>query len=241
MNQLPAVTKLILFDIDGTLVLTGGAGRRALSRAFEDLFALPDCLNGVPMSGRTDAWIIGEVAARHGLPMPPCAIDQLRTAYVSHLQTEIQEPGPSLKGVMPGILPLLQIISGRNDGYLALLTGNFEQGARIKLEYFDLWRYFPCGGFGDDAPDRNSLLGKAIARVAECGGPAVEPKDVVIVGDTPLDVAVAVAGGARSVAVATGGYDVDTLWASGADAVFEDLSDVSAVLGAFGFGEIGTG
>ncbi len=129
---------------------------------------------------------------------------------------------------------LLEALSARDDVYVALLTGNFEAGARIKLEYFDLWRYFGGGAFGDGAHERNGLLPKALAAVRARGGPDVDPSDVVIIGDTPLDVAVAVAGGARSLAVATGGHDVAALSESGADAVLPDLSDVDAVLEAMG-------
>jgi phosphoglycolate phosphatase-like HAD superfamily hydrolase len=228
------VTRLILFDIDGTLVLTANAGRRALSRAFEELFAVANALDGVAIAGRTDYWIVAEVAATHGLPCDMHAVERIRAAYLRHLPVEIEEPSPH-KAVMPGVRSLLDALAKRDDAYLALLTGNFEEGARVKLEYFDLWRYFRCGAFGDNVPDRNGLLARALARVRACGGPAVDPGDVVIVGDTPLDVAVAVAGGTRSVAVATGGYDMKTLRASGADVVLNDLSDGAAVLDAMGF------
>jgi len=228
------VTRLILFDIDGTLVRTADAGRRALSRAFEELFAVTNALDGVPLAGRTDSWIVADVAAKRSLRLDDHTVERLRSAYLRYLPTELDEPGLR-KGVMPGVRPLLQALSTREDAYVALLTGNFEDGARIKLEYFDLWRYFRCGAFGDNAPERNGLLPRALARVRACGGPAVDPGAVVIVGDTPLDVAVAVAGGARSVAVATGNCDVATLSASGADVVLNDLSDVPAALDAMGF------
>jgi len=115
-----------------------------------------------------------------------------------------------------------------------LLTGNLEHGARVKLEYFDLWRYFRCGAFGDDAVERNGLFADALARVKKIGGPVFAAADVVIVGDTPLDIAVARAGGARSVGVATGSYDVAALQAAGADAVLVDFSDLAATLAAMG-------
>jgi len=228
------VIRLILFDIDGTLVRTADAGRRALSRAFEELFAVTNALDGVPLAGRTDSWIVADVAAKRNLRLDVHTVERLRSAYLRCLPAELDEPGLR-KGVMPGVRPLLQTLSTREDAYVALLTGNFEEGARIKLEYFDLWRYFRCGAFGDNAPERNGLLPRALARVRACGGPAVDPGAVVIVGDTPLDVAVAVAGGARSVAVTTGNYDVATLSASGADVVLNDLSDVAAALDAMGF------
>ena len=225
--------RLILFDIDGTLVRTADAGRRALSRAFEELFAVTNALDGVPLAGRTDSWIVADVAAKRSLRLDDHTVERLRSAYLRYLPTELDEPGLR-KGVMPGVRPLLQALSTREDAYVALLTGNFEDGARIKLEYFDLWRYFASGAFGDSAHDRNTLLAEALARVRAAGGPTVDPTDVVVVGDTPLDVAVAVAAGARSLAVATGSYDAEALRASGADVVLDDLSDVPTVLEGLG-------
>jgi phosphoglycolate phosphatase len=223
------VTKIILFDIDGTLVLTGGAGVRAMSRAFEELFTVPDAFRGIPMFGRTDAGILFDAAAAHGVATRELA--RFRGVYLAHLATEVGKPGPR-KGIMPGVRPLLDSLANRSDVYLALLTGNYEEAARVKLEYFDLWRYFRCGAFGDEAIDRNSLLPKALDRIRQCGGPDVGPADVVVVGDTPLDVACAAAAGARSIAVATGSYDVDALRSTGADVVLTDLSDEADVLQA---------
>jgi phosphoglycolate phosphatase len=223
------VTKIILFDIDGTLVLTGGAGVRAMTRAFEELFTISDAFRGIPMFGRTDAGILFAAAAAHGVGTGELA--RFRGVYLAHLATEVGKPGPR-KGIMPGVRPLLDSLANRSDVYLALLTGNYEEAARLKLEYFDLWRYFRCGAFGDDAPDRNSLLPKALDRIRECGGPDVGPSDVVVIGDTPLDVACAAAAGARSIAVATGSYDVDALRSTGADVVLTDLSDETDVLRA---------
>jgi phosphoglycolate phosphatase-like HAD superfamily hydrolase len=229
------VIKLILFDIDGTLVLTGGAGLRAMTRAFSEVFGVGNGFEGIAMNGRTDRWIIGQMAALHGIDCDEATFRQFRDTYVSHLTTEVHQPGPR-KGVMPGVRPLLDMLQARSDAFLALLTGNFEAGARVKLEYFDLWKYFRCGAFGDHAQERNGLLGTALDRVRACGGPHVSPADVVIVGDTPLDVAVAAAGGARSVAVATGTHDIEALRASGADVALQDLSDAPCVLSALGLG-----
>jgi phosphoglycolate phosphatase-like HAD superfamily hydrolase len=225
------VTRVVLFDIDGTLVLTGGAGVRAMTRAFEELFAVPNAFQDIPMPGRTDARILYDAAAAHGIPTQ--ALGQFRPAYLSHLSVEIEKPGPR-KGVMPGVRPLLDELSRRDDLFLALLTGNFEEAARVKLQYFDLWRYFPCGAFGDETPDRNHLVPAALARVRECGGPEVDGTAATVVGDTPLDIACAATAGARSVAVATGSYDVDALRAAGGDIVLDDLSDLDAVLAAIG-------
>jgi phosphoglycolate phosphatase len=215
-------------------VLTGGAGARALSRAFEEVFGVHDGLRGVSMAGRTDAWIVSQAVVAHGLFCDAETLRRFRERYLSHLGDEVRRPGPR-KGVMPGVRSLLDALAARHDAFLALLTGNIEHGARIKLEYFDLWRYFRCGAFGDAALERNGLLQTALARVEACGGPSPRRSDIVVVGDTPLDVAVARAGGVRSVAVATGTYDVAALGASGADVVLEDFSDLRAALEAFGF------
>ena len=198
-----------------------------MTHAFDDLFAVPDAFREISMPGRTDRWILSDAAAAHGI----AAADLTRfpDVYLPHLVRELAQPGPR-KGVLPGVRALLDALADRPDVHLALLTGNYESAARVKLEYFDLWRYFRCGAFGDDAPDRNGLLPKALARVRACGGPEVPASAAVVIGDTPLDVACAAAAGARSIAVATGDFDVAALRAAGADVVLEDLSDTEAVL-----------
>jgi phosphoglycolate phosphatase-like HAD superfamily hydrolase len=200
-----------------------------MTRAFEDLFAVSDAFRGIPMPGRTDSWILSDAAAAHRIPA--AELSRFHDAYIVHLAQELERPGPR-KGVMPGVRELLEELTSRDDIYLALLTGNYKEAARLKLQYFDLWRYFRCGAFGDDAPDRNGLLGKALATVRACGGPAVSPAETVVVGDTPLDVECASVSGARSIAVATGGYGVEALRAAGADVVFDDLRDTRAVVDA---------
>jgi phosphoglycolate phosphatase-like HAD superfamily hydrolase len=131
---------------------------------------------------------------------------------------------------MPGVRELLDALAPREDVYLALLTGNYEAGARLKLEYFDLWKYFPCGAFGDDAPHRNVLVPKALATVAARGGPDFAAADAIVIGDTPLDIGCAAHVGARSLAVATGSHSVEELRAAGADDVLQDLADTTEVL-----------
>jgi phosphoglycolate phosphatase len=220
-----------LFDIDGTLVLTGGAGVRAMSRAFQELFAVDDAFRGIPMPGRTDASILADAAAAHGIPPDSPALARFPDIYLRYLPIELDQPGPR-KDIMPGVRPLLDTLSVRDDVHLSLLTGNYERAAKVKLDYFDLWRYFAGGAFGDAAPDRNTLVTQAVARAAQFGGLRVRMSEVIVIGDTPLDVACAAASGARSIAVATGSHGVADLEAAGADAVFEDLSDTPAVLAA---------
>ena len=120
---------LILFDIDGTLVLTGGAGGRAMSLAFEDVFSVRKAFEGISMAGRTDSWILADGAAAHGIPHDSQDLARFREVYLRHLPVELEKPG-SRKGVMPGVRDLLDALSKRDDVYVALLTGNYEAGAR---------------------------------------------------------------------------------------------------------------
>ena len=224
------IAHLVLFDIDGTLVLTGGAGIRAMNRACEDITGHPDVLDGIAIAGRTDWIILEDALARQGRALDRSLLHELRERYVQHLREEITMPGRGAKGVMPGIRELLDALHARGDVALGLLTGNFAEGARVKLEYFDLWKYFPCGAFGDDASDRNALVPVAIERARVCGVADASPSDVVVVGDTPHDIACAMAVGARPVGVATGSYSVEDLRSRGAEAVFPDLRDTATFL-----------
>ena len=224
------MSKLVLFDIDGTLVLTGGAGVRAMNRAVESLVGGTDLLQEIPVAGRTDWIILHDALARIGRPMDDDLFARIKDAYVANLREEILQRGTGTKAVLPGIDALLPVLQGREDIMLGLLTGNFHEGARIKLQYFDLWRYFRCGAFGDDAADRNALVPFALERARGCGLPAVAYEDVFVIGDTPHDVACADAVGAVPIAVATGSYSVDDLRRTGARVVLEDLSDTNGFL-----------
>jgi phosphoglycolate phosphatase len=220
--------KLVLFDIDGTLVLTGGAGIRAMNRAGESVLGISNLLDGIPVAGRTD-WIILHDALRqagHDLDEP--LFERMRDAHHEFLREEIVRPGDGVKDVMPGIRQLLPLLQSSADIALGLLTGNFEQAARIKLGHFDLWEYFRCGAFGDDAADRNALVPFAVDRARACGLGDFDYASVVVIGDTPSDVACANAVGALPVAVATGTYSVAQLRKTGAPIVLEDLSDTEA-------------
>jgi phosphoglycolate phosphatase len=222
--------KLVLFDIDGTLVLTGGAGLRAMNRALEEVLGHADGLTGIPLAGRTDWSILSDAVRKVGRSLDGSLLDGLRDAYLRNLAREVEQPGHGVKAVMPGVRELLDALAARDDVFVGLLTGNFEEGARIKLGHFDLWRYFSCGAYGGDAADRNALVPFAVARARACGLPDIDASDVIVVGDTPHDVSCAQAAGAVPVAVATGGYTVDQLRETGAEIVFSDLSDTESFL-----------
>jgi phosphoglycolate phosphatase len=222
---------LVLFDIDGTLVLTGRAGLRAMTRVFDARYGCRDVLDGVPVAGRTDWAIFIDALARVGhTGLDEALLRELREQYLACLREEIQHRGEGVKDVMPGVRELLDRLSSRQDVWLALLTGNFAEAARIKLEHFDIWKYFRCGAFGDDAADRNLLVPVAVERARRAGSSPIPADRVFVVGDTPHDIACAHAAGAVSVGVATGGFTVDQLRQCGARIVFEDLSDTDAFL-----------
>ena len=167
MRQDPGL--LLLFDIDGTLVLTGRAGMRAMQRTFADLFGVDDAFAGVPTAGRTDSYLVSAALQRAGLPDSPDEHRRFREAYVPRLSEEILQPGTGFKGVMPGVRELLAAASADARVHVGLLTGNYRDAALVKLSYFALWDFFPWGAFSDDAADRNALVPIAQARALEHG------------------------------------------------------------------------
>ena len=225
------MAKLVLFDIDGTLVLTGGAGIRALNLAGHAVLGVENMIDGIQVAGRTDWIILHDAVNRQGRLLDDELFGCLRTEYLIRLRDQILLPGRGLKAVMPGVEALLTALSARDDVFLGLLTGNFQESARIKLEHFDLWRYFKCGAFGDDAPDRNALVPFALERARDGGLGNARYEDVLVIGDTPHDVACAHAVGASAIAVATGSYTVEQLRHSGAPVVLQDLSDTETLVG----------
>jgi phosphoglycolate phosphatase-like HAD superfamily hydrolase len=222
--------KLILFDIDGTLIDSGGAGVRSLNLAFQDLFSIPDAFSAIAMAGKTDTQIIREGLVAWGLPPGDGVIPRVIVIYLSHLLDEVHNDRRHLKN---GVIELLAALSEEADRvHLGLLTGNIERGARIKLDPFGLNAYFPFGAFGDDEEDRNKLLPVAVQRYHALYGREIDFPGCVIVGDTPRDVECAKRFGAACIAVATGPYGIDQLAQSGADRVLEDLTDLGAILEA---------
>jgi phosphoglycolate phosphatase len=232
-ENLPSPTRLVLFDIDGTLITTGRAGLRGMNAAFQRLHGRADALEGISFAGRTDRAIVTDIFRALGIDSSPEAVDELRDAYLEHLQEEIRKPVPD-SGVLPGVEASLRALEIRPEVAIGLLTGNFERGAAIKLGHFDLWRRFGFGAFGDVHADRRHLVPVAIGEAERVTGASVPPSRVIVIGDTPLDVDCAHAHGAVAVAVATGPYSVAELTASGADLVLETLEDLTALLRVVG-------
>ena len=224
--------RLLLFDIDGTLIQTGGAGSRAMARAFLATHGLEDALKTVDLAGRTDRIIMRDALTQAGRDHEDVDLDEFREAYCAALREEIQKPGTGRRGLLPGVKPLLDRLAARDDVRLALLTGNFRASAEIKLAAFGVWDYFSWGAFADDAIERDDLIRIAHARHETEHGRLIEPDKVVVIGDTPHDIRCARAGGAKAVAGATGHYDLATLERHQPDALFKDLSDTEAVLRA---------
>lgn len=227
MQTAPA---LILFDIDGTLLLSGRAGLRAMTRAFRDTFGITDAFKGESFGGRTDSYLVAKALKMAGLPDTIENHHRLRDAYLPLLAEEIQHPGDGHKGVMPGARELLEALEHHDHLHLALLTGNYREAAEIKLQHFELWDFFEWGAFSDDHHDRNALVPIARTRAETYDIPAEAIQRVVVIGDTPHDIECARVAGARSIAVATGGYSLEQLKQAGADEVLADLSDTEAVV-----------
>jgi phosphoglycolate phosphatase len=222
---------LILFDIDGTLLTSGGAGEIALKVGFKREFGLEEDLRDVPIAGRTDSGIARQVLQKHGLELSPENIERFFAGYLSELVVQL----PIRSGrVLPGIEELLAVLRSQAHVHLGLLTGNLERGARIKLEHYGLDGIFPFGAFADDHHDRNALGPVALSRAAELQGICFPAERVWVIGDTEHDIACARAFGANAMGVATGNFTVDFLSQHGPDALFPDLGDTASVLRAMG-------
>jgi len=221
------VTRILLFDIDNTLLNSGGAGGRAMNLAFRDLFGIGDGFEGVEFSGRTDSSIFHDGLLLHRLPDGdfPALMTQFKATYLRHLARTL----PQREGrLLPGVPALLRALSGSDGVRLGLATGNFRRGAMMKLEYYGIRHFFRSGGFGEDSEGRSEVVALAIRRLGSRPGGRTP---VYVVGDTPIDVEAARVNGAVAVGVATGTSSIEKLSGAGADIVFPNLSDVASVLG----------
>jgi len=219
------LTTLLLWDIDGTLITSGGAGMRALRAALQAVFAIDGTINDIDFAGRTDRWIMRQIFAKFSLPATEENFTRMADGYVAALPDQLADRGVR---PLPGIPALLDGAVARGDVALGLLTGNLRRGAEAKLRSRDLWRYFPFGAFADDGEDRNHLGPHALRRARRHHGVDFPAAHTWVIGDTPYDVVCARAFGARAAAVATGRYSAEQLQAAGPDAVFADLGNLAA-------------
>ncbi|HEX7023602.1 MAG TPA: HAD family hydrolase [Gemmatimonadales bacterium] len=229
--------KLVLFDIDGTLLLSAGAGRRAIHAALAAHGVDATVGTGIRFDGKTDPQIVTELlqAAGHPAPADPANIAAVLERYLEHLERDLAVHGHRSR-VMPGVPPLLDLLEADSSVVLGLLTGNVVPGARLKLRAAGLSpERFIVGAYGSDHAVRGELPQIAARRAAVHFGRTPHGGEVVIVGDTPADVRCGESIGARSIAVATGGYTVAELESAGADRVFADFSDFASAAEAILF------
>lgn len=223
---------VLLFDIDGTLILSGGAGRRALERAFDEHYGRADALNHLVLGGMTDTGIIREGLTYIQIPPTAPAIQAVLETYLRCLAEEL----PRAEGftVLPGLQRLLPLLSRLPGVALGLGTGNVVAGAVLKLTRGNIAQYFTFGGYGSDSEDRPTLLRVGAERGAAQLGQRLEDCRVVVIGDTPRDVYAAKAIGAFCLGVATWDYAVETLLKAGADVAFPDLTHPGVEAALFG-------
>jgi phosphoglycolate phosphatase-like HAD superfamily hydrolase len=224
--------RLILWDVDGTLVWTGPATRHAFDRAVSGVLGRAVGDHGVSLGGKTDPQIAMEIFAAVGVPNEE-AHDRLPDALKA-IETELAAVADALREhgtVLPGVRDLLQRMADRLDVVQTVLTGNTEVNGRLKVHIFGLDRYLDMdvGAYGSDNADRRELVPVALDKLERRRGIRVEPADAWVIGDTPLDLVCARAGGARCLLVATGRVTFEELAAAGAEAALPDLSDVEAV------------
>ena len=220
--------RLILFDIDGTLV-RGGPAKSAFLGAMAETYGTTGDPDRVSFGGKTDPQIARELLSDAGLDR--AAIDDgfpmLWVRYLERLEAAL-ETNPMT--VLPGVRDLLEGLATRDDVALGLVTGNIAGGAKLKLGSAGLWGHFAVGSYGSDHEERDELPIIALGRAEERWGRAIEPTQALIVGDTPRDIACGRACDIRTVAVATGTYSAEALGAAGADHVLADLSATEHVV-----------
>jgi phosphoglycolate phosphatase len=223
--------RLLLFDIDGTLLSTEGAARRAFQTALQQVYGTAGPISDHPFDGKTDPQIARELLSLAGLAQDriDMALPDLYRAYLDCLTQEMHATHYRTR-VYPGVREVLQALADRDDVVLGLLTGNIAAGADLKLSSAGLRDYFAFGAFGSDAEQRADLPRVAVERAHAHTGKMFRGQDVVVIGDTPADIRCGESIGVFTVGVTTGRHDEAALRAEGAHAVFEDLSDTNAVL-----------
>lgn len=226
-----AYRKLLLFDIDGTLLDTGGAGLSALMRAMRTTFAVPEDFPAIELAGCTDSGIVKALFGHFEIAETPESTEEFYAAYLEELRSNLNAPD-SRGRLLPGIQRLLDTIRRETEHITALLTGNIRRGAYIKTGHFGIDEHFKFGAFGDDHHDRDKLGPVALRRALDHHEISFEPRDVVVFGDTPKDIRCAKAINARAIIVATGSFSPDQLRAHDPHHLFEHFEETEAVLTA---------
>jgi len=224
---------LILWDIDGTILHSTGAGVTALQAALTAVFGIAGSFEGIEFAGRTDKLIIRQIFARYSIEYTQTNFDRYIDGYIAALPQSLVE---CKARVLPGVADILTSAADRPEVAQGLLTGNVRRGAQAKLGYHGLWEMFPVGAFADDSEHRSDLGPHALRRARGHWGVDFSPERVWIIGDTPHDISCARAFGARVLAVATGGSRLPDLAAHSPDAVLEDLRSPAAFWEAIGLG-----
>jgi phosphoglycolate phosphatase-like HAD superfamily hydrolase len=218
---------VFLFDIDGTLISSGGAGKAALEAALLDEFGVNYHMKKVQLSGRTDRAIVSDLFRFHDIEETSAIRKRLLDSYLALLPTYLAR----IRGrILPGIASFLEHLSAQDDVKVGLLTGNLREGAKLKLGHYQLWHHFAFGGFGDRHHDRNDVARDALAEIHARFDGTVSPERLWVIGDTPADVECARCIGARVVAVATGWHSLEELTVSQPDLALADLSDPGPLL-----------
>ena len=231
---MPAPPKLVLFDIDATILLSGGAGSRAMTRVGRELFGESFHWNGIDPYGALDSWLIREAVRVNGHALTEDNFNTFRDRYLVYVEEELRVHRDKVT-VMPGAVEILERLHSHDHTVLALLTGNYTRSAELKIRAANIpWEWFQLTACGDDAEKRPELTRIAMQRFHDKYDEPVDPDQVVVVGDTPKDVNCATENNCRCVAVATGKYTDPELDEAGAHLVVESFADPSPVLAYLG-------
>jgi phosphoglycolate phosphatase-like HAD superfamily hydrolase len=220
---------VFLFDIDGTLLTSGGAGRKAMDQAFDRAYGRPDACNAFSLDGMTDKAIVRQGLEAIGAPVTPGEVDRVLGLYVERLEAEVRKVDADSYRLHPGMAEAVEAARARPRSAVGLGTGNIREGARVKLARVNFFDRFSFGGFGCDAEARPELILRGAERGAEQLGVPLASCRVVVIGDTPKDVDAALAIGAECVGVGTGRFRPEALLAAGATCAFPDLAAPGAL------------
>jgi len=220
------VIRLVLFDIDGTLIRTGGAGVRAFEQTFAEIFGLKEATKTLHFAGRTDVSLVRECFNQHGVETSPQNFERFFRAYPERLQGLL---GTLPGGVLPGIEHFIEdLFAVQNRPVIGLLTGNIRRGAELKLRHFGLWKKFETGAFADDNEDRNCIAAIAKQRGEAIVGGSLSGEEIVVIGDTPHDITCGRSIGANVLAVATGIHKREQLEQENPTWAVDTISQLSA-------------